>query len=336
MSAGSTPQGKYGRTLRPALTLSNSFLNPGMQKCPYPYQGKRHDGELEHHGQAKLFISEVYLLARFLQDRPGFCLYVGASPGSDRKTSHLSELSQNFPRVKWLLVDPAFSKKFTIKKLPGSKYRIYHGYFDDDAANAIAGFFRGKEFDHAVTRLLSELGLSDIEKKNFIYLNDMRGDMLSERQVLQDMIDQMNWLRIMKPFVSMVKFRPPYYNVENSKTSLHALKEEFKDVIHKKDGRFMLKYTFGSVMLPIYGRLNTTECRLIVQEPDRTHYYDIMEHEQVMCAFNNEMRGPNDWDREAYKLVAQFFREQMPPKTVFVDYRAHRGHGPRCAADAII
>lgn len=308
------------------LDLSGLFANHSMERCPYPYEGERQRGRSEHRGQAKLFISEVYMLTRFLQDHPGFCLYVGASPGSNRNTSHLSELTENFPHVKWLLVDPSFSENFTMGRLKQTNYRIYRRFFDDDMASAVRDFFIGKPNDHEIVNVLKEFDLSDTEKMNFIHFNDMRQEAYSEECVLEDMINQMKWSKIMKPLGSMLKFRPPYYFVKRSRNegriTLHDLERKYNDVIQVKDGRFVMKYVAGDIMLPIYGCLNTTECRLIVQDHDKSQYHDILFHEETMCAFNNITRIRDNFDDRAYELVVDFFRNNMPRGRVFHDYCA--------------
>jgi hypothetical protein len=164
------------------------FYTPGM-KAPKGFHYRSYgDNKIVtslHHGQRKLFLSELQFLTSVLKkkDQAVTVLYVGAAPGT-----HLKFLSRLFPNVEFYLYDPA---RFII---PGSKDKmhIFNQFFTDETAKQWSG--------------KCDLFISDIRRSEGKEDSD-----LFERLVAEDMEMQQEWVRMIRPRLgALLKFRPPY------------------------------------------------------------------------------------------------------------------------------
>lgn len=145
---------------------------------------RRRKGEMKtvvHWGQRKLLMSEIEFLT--LYSRPGqTVVYAGAAPGS-----HTNYLSDLFPHLKFVLVDPnGFSA------WPTDRVVIRQEFFTDDTAREYAG--QGVLF------------ISDIRTAEWTSLTDQE----VEEHVWRDMCDQQRWHLLIQAERSMLKFRLPW------------------------------------------------------------------------------------------------------------------------------
>jgi hypothetical protein len=95
-----------------------------------------------------------------------------------------------------------------------------------------------------------------------------------ERKTQNDMDQQMAWHYIISPAASMFRFRPPY--------AYRPGKTTFFD---------------GIVLLPVWGRAQTTESSLVVLREGKKRDWDNVVYERQMYHFNTEVRVsafPND------------------------------------------
>ena len=185
-----------------------------------------------HHGQRKLFISEIQCLLHFLKsaNEKIVLVYVGAAP-----CHHLPLLLELFPNVIWHLYDPApFSHTISpeLNKSSRSNVFIYNQYFTDD----IAITWKNK----------CDIFISDIRLGA-----EMNGEAWSqafEDQVAIDMKWQDNWVRYIIPKLgAMLKFRPPYIS---SDSDLHW------------------EYIKGIPLFQCWPSNSSTETRLVVEHSD--------------------------------------------------------------------
>lgn len=205
-----------------------------------------------HIGQRKLLLSEIQLLTEWYDKNNGhpILLYVGAAPGT-----HLILLSYMFPNVFFILYDGA---KFDpeLKKYPNI-YEIHEGQ---------QGF--------VTTDLVKSLK-PKLENKNLLFVSDIRlgeeNENKFEAGVTRDMKLQEDWMEILKPKMSLLKFRMSY---------------------HMKHGD-KLEYTNGKILYGIWPKPTSGETRLLVTRQDigKKRSYDYKDYEESMF-FHNKYQRP--------------------------------------------
>lgn len=164
------------------FTHESRTLNHEDKSIAMPY--KRRKGEfksLVHWGQRKLLMSEIEFLANFGQPNVTL-LYAGAAPGT-----HINYLSNLFPDINFVLVDPS---PFTAKEI--DKIKIINGFFDDDLC---------RQYCNQQVLFISDIRTADSSKLT-------RED--TELYIEKDQVAQARWHRILRPLRSMLKFRLPY------------------------------------------------------------------------------------------------------------------------------
>lgn len=119
--------------------------------------------------------------------------------------------------------------------------------------------------------------------QNVLFVSDIRTGMPLkqssrevEARVKEDMDAQMRWHQALNPYRSMLKFRLPYFP---GKTN----------------------YVDGFVWLPLWGRVQTTESRLVVAKDAPIKEWDNTEYEEKLYHFNTVSRVcayPHDVDGE--------------------------------------
>ncbi len=222
--------------------ISNKFRNNNFRRT-LSDNAKEHEyvtdkGKIKsqlHWGQRKLYFSEVEFLTKF-GNKNDLCVYAGGAPGT-----HIDHLSKMFPDRKFVLVDP---RPFDPILKKNKKITTKQEYFTNEMA---------KEYK---------------DRKDVVFISDIRVDP-EEEQVNKDMIMQQEWVELMNPKYSMLKFRLPW--CEN-----------------KKD--IKMKYFDGKVFLPVFGPQSTTETRLVVKGSDKFKMWDACQYERQMYYFNHVTR----------------------------------------------
>lgn len=155
------------------------------------YQRRRNEWKtVDHWGQRKLLFSEIEFLTKYAE--PGrVVVYAGAAPGD-----HTNFLSDMFPDVQFVLVDPA---DFTCKET--DRIELVQDFFDTSQAER----FATEEYRGRV------LFISDIRS-----WDENTSEAEKEKRVEIDMQNQKEWTELMVPVASMFKFRLPY---EKGKTT---------------------------------------------------------------------------------------------------------------------
>ncbi len=217
-------------------TLGDDYYN--LDKCeqtPYIYHIDRNIFKSEHWGQRKLFLTELYFLTKY-GHLSNIVVYAGAAPGQSKK--YLSEL---FPNHIFYLYDPA---PFKVKASETRK--LFNQYFTNDTA---------KEWSGKNVLFITDIRSSNIEDAKSVYEHSVI--------VEENMKWQEDWINIMKPAMSMIKFRLPW---TDSKTH----------------------YFDGEIMIQPWAPLRSTETRLIT---DAKSYrdWDNREYERK-CAWHNEIQ----------------------------------------------
>jgi len=209
-----------------------------------------------HLGQRKLLLSEIQLLTRYYQENKSdpVIVYVGAAPGT-----HLILLSELFPKVSFILFDGAkFDKK--LHEYP-KIFEIHEGddgFVTTDSINKLKIILKKKDL---LTNLLfvCDIRLGKEDKEEF------------EKGVLENMYAQQEWMEILKPKISFLKFRIPY-NLKHG--------EKFN-------------YTTGEILYGIWPTPLSGETRLLVRREDigKKINYDFEKYEQVMFFHNKYERS---------------------------------------------
>ncbi len=242
---------------------SNFFrtLNEDFPQKKYMPREKDQDRTVVHFGQRKLFLSEVEFLTNVSNSLPNktnkkiVLIYAGAAPGN-----HIDLLSSMFPFIQFVLIDPA---KFAIEPKE-EKIRINREFFTDELSLDLRHEFNDyiRLFVSDIRRAGPGLGLDDST---------------IETEVLDDMRSQEVWYHNLKPFRSLLKFRPPY--VEN-----------------RQIDKTSIDYLNGDIYFQIWPPGSSSETRLYVGENAKKKAYDCIKYENQMFRF------PNLFNIESFKI----------------------------------
>ena len=239
-----------------------------------------------HLGQRKLLLAEIRGLTTIFKnnglnyDSKAVCLYVGSASGQ-----HIPLLSDMFPNVIFILVDPNnFHKNLNDAKYK-NKIFLYNKYFVDDymLIKGKSKEFLKQEAEKSPDSLLNIKDMKNIfddinkkikegkkegkkEENNIdiksidIFISDIRtaqgefSKKSGEDYIKDEMEDSMRFVRILKPkYGASLKYRPPY-------------------IVEKdKEGK-IYPYTtlFGEIQAQCWAPKNSTETRLIVPPYDET------------------------------------------------------------------
>uniref|UniRef100_A0A6C0AEH3 Cap-specific mRNA (nucleoside-2'-O-)-methyltransferase n=1 Tax=viral metagenome TaxID=1070528 RepID=A0A6C0AEH3_9ZZZZ len=207
-------------------------------------------------GQLKLLMSEIQFLNNYwdatIHPKP-IVLYIGAAPGT-----HIALLSKMYPSITFHLYDkPVKPIVFDEVLKNKEKIVIHEKYFED---TDLKEWKNGKDWNNIFL-------ISDI--RNLSY-NKENNAQKSEKEALEDMEIQANWVKDLNPVQSLLKFRLPY-NYEWVKTKQYD-------------------YLDGLVYLQQWAPKNSTECRLVPNKPYSNRSWDFVEYEKRMAYHNNVTR----------------------------------------------
>jgi hypothetical protein len=283
-----------------------------------------------HIGQRKLLLNEIQFLTEMYKHDSDieYCIYVGSAPGN--KTYLLSQL---FPHIKFILIDPNIFELNILNKKTGRniKHRsvkhpdiihLYSAYpykgniFDSgkklkdlskDQSNKLIDFIKTSTYkifiiEDYMSNEIAQL-LTVFDKCGFI--SDIRSnvemtDCPSDFDVVWNMSMMYNWINIIKPSLSVFKFRTPFYN--DGILDFTKLKHIYADTfdISKKYGIDFIKnyknkeFIMSSSDLyiqPWCGK-SSTEMRSIIYAKDinKLISYDTIEIENRFLAYNKVFR----------------------------------------------
>lgn len=201
-----------------------------------------------HNGQRKLLMTELYFLSKyyneFKDDENVVMIYAGSAPGT-----HIQYLSELFPQIQFILVDP---NNFTVKETP--KIKIYQEYF----TNELAHTFKIEFSNYTI------LFCSDIRRSDPDFMDNQR----VEEVVKEDMQMQVNWAKILCSKLNIVKFRLPYS---------HYIRQGDND----KD-----IYPEGEILIQPWAPLTSSETRLIFKYDAPLIEYNSLKYENQMFWHN--------------------------------------------------
>ena len=188
-----------------------------------------------HWGQLKLFLSTLQFLLYYApRSEKVHVIYPGSADGTN-----INILTRMFPQCYWYLIDPRphYERLYSNSKVA----EVRAEYFTNDMALEYKKRLRGK----------------------FILLiSDIRTEVTDE-SIHNDNLMQQEWIRIINPEYSQLKFRPP---------------RTFKKY----------KYLDGKIYFQIYAAQATTETRLVVKKDAKLIDYNIKDYEGK-CYYHNRV-----------------------------------------------
>jgi hypothetical protein len=293
----------------------------------------------DHLGQRKLFLTELQFLTncvKSLKVKPQYCIYAGSSPGN--KTHLLSLL---FPDIKFILIDP---NKFNIILATGStgdshrktkhddivhlNYIDFYGYngnlancnksnklildLSKSQQNEILDFIQKSTHKLYIIEDYMSIEFANLFKniKNTVFISDIRSsvtsdDSPSDFDIIWNTSMMYNWINILQPELSMIKFRMPYFNSKNKELNdsqfLKNYKNDFNlsvtngiDFIKNYKNKKFVMYKSTLFIQPWPGR-TSTEVRSIIYKKDvltnNLVNYDINLIENNLFYYNTIIRS---------------------------------------------
>lgn len=136
-----------------------------------------------HAGQLKLCLSEILFLHNHSKDGD-LVIYAGAASGR-----HFPFILKYFPKLRYILIDPAPFDKTLIKiaKKETEMIKLENKFFTDELATTIRKNYEG----------------------DILFISDIRLEP-NEKDIIKDMHAQERWHKILQPRYSMLKFRLPW------------------------------------------------------------------------------------------------------------------------------
>ena len=193
-----TLQNGHSHYVTGQFTLSNRLLNLATSPAT-PYVPSTFETEIStvHYGRRQLLVNEIEFITICLNEleklgkhtlkRRLIVFYGGAASGS-----HLLVLAEFFPFAKFILVDPQrFQLQYGRRELRRN-FEFYNQNFDPPLARR---FFSKYQDDTQFVRL---------------FVSDIRSTDHDEQRISADHNLQAELHRILCPFRSYLKFRPPY------------------------------------------------------------------------------------------------------------------------------
>ena len=258
-----------------------------------------------HNGQRKLFLSEVQFLTNTTAK---YCIYAGAAPGN--KTHYLSTL---FPHIKFILIDPNKFNLILPNKKSHRKYKhkdIVHlksgyGTLSNEVhipTNEYVSFIKSSGYKiFIIEDFMNDEYANLFKSLNHTFISDIRSNINADTinptdlDILWNMSMMFNWIYILRPEVSMLKFRQIYYN---EKINLNSNKE--LDTSKKYGIDFLDDYKRKRIIMPAaefylqaWAGKTSSELRMVIQRKDITNFkeYSSSDIDDALFYFNNVNRG---------------------------------------------
>jgi len=266
-----------------------------------PYR-RRKDEEKKSiaYGQRKLLLTLLYFITyivnKFKREKY-IIVYAGAAPGNNIQI--IADLFKDKANIEWHLYDPA---PFKIQTNWNNRFFVYQKKFDEDTAKYWKSV---NEFTDSVSDSVNDDVNDSVNNKNVFFISDIRtADYTqtnnleeNEEQIMGDMQLQREWVEMIRPIASLLKFRLPY--------AIPGMPEE-------------IKYLDGVLYKQPYAPQTSTECRLLVSSVKLTYKnYNCKKYESQMFYHNviirehkkyiNECKGTDDELIDDYDSSAEVY-----------------------------
>jgi len=200
-----------------------------------------------HWGQRKLLMSEILFFSKILnyKDEERTVVYIGAATGT-----HIILLTSMFPNLKFDLYDP---NDFDNVLRGNKNINIYQQFFTHKEA---------EKYKDKNVIFISDIRTipEGFRQKEGVYVDAMEETMKNQEA-------QKQYIQIMNPYFSMLKFKCPYPEEGKSK---------------------YYKYLKGIVYKQVWAPVISAESRLIISQKDNYTEinYNIIKHERQLAYFN--------------------------------------------------
>lgn len=308
---------------------------------PYiPYQTNSDTPSISDHiGQRKLFLCEIQFLVecyKKVEDKNEkvYAVYAGSAP-----TNKGMLLSKMFPNVKFILVDPnCFDLKDLKtneshrKKRQNDVVHIYNNYelsgcdtyldnkkllkYDETDKKNLLHYIKNDShkifiiedyMDNNIAELCSKLPnvyfVSDV-RSNVLNIDDSRNDEYPhDIDIVWNTSMCFNWIYIMQPILSQLKFRPPFRDekdtsvVDKKNDGLIAPAFEISlkngiDFISDYEINNTFKMSKGKIYLQTWPGTTSSESRLVIKQKNISNIkeYDSKDYENVFFTYNKVYR----------------------------------------------
>jgi hypothetical protein len=271
-----------------------------------------------HNGQRKLGLSEI----QFITQNPSeFYVYAGAAPS---QKGYL--LSLLFPKIRLILVDPNPFRLFVDEnrtQFPGDvqshpdiqlldkqwvKSADSESLVDHVRYSSHKIFLINDFFTDTLAKKLAPL------RANFvcdIRTRDESMESPSDLDIVWNLAQQFNWMQILNPPASCLKFRAPFYADKDHFTRNHTksfykntfdLARQFGVDFVKDYFSKTLRYTPGEIFLQAWQPRSSTESRLHVKDVGSLVDYDVLDYEGKFHFYNSTYRVSALHDNLLFKL----------------------------------
>jgi len=233
---------------------------PFITELPEDFPKKKWKNERSsniHFGQLKLLLSEIEFLTKIAPiTTPVLVLYPGGGPGD-----HVPLLSQMFPNIYFVLVDPVFgTEASSIKIVPDEKIIIRPELFTEEYISQ----FKNLKISLAMISDIRSLPPADIGTKG-----SKSYETEFEKHAKFDMDLQQSWYKDLRGPSTLLKFRVPYVAGDT-------------------------RYLCGHLYLQAYPPELSTELRLVPNPKECV--YSNTDIEEKMFYFNTEYRNHYFYD----------------------------------------
>ena len=203
-------------------------------------------------------------------------VYAGAADGR-----HICHLRDYFPRVTFILIDP---ERFALTCPKEDIINITQNQKASALTDSSKVYIINDLFTNQLAKELSTLS-------NLLFVSDIRttaeGESPTDTDILWNSAQQYNWVTILKPSASMLKFRLPWYS--GLESSLHEILTQDLELAKKNGIDFIadynnkvLRHFKGTIYLQAFAPISSTETRLVIlgddhhklQEYKPEHYDD--------------------------------------------------------------
>lgn len=227
-----------------------------------------------HYGQRKLILSEVEFLSALMEtprsEKPILVVYAGAANGS-----HLPFLFELFPKVEFILIDPApfcDAVRRIADKPTGPIAEIIEACCTDELCMRIKRDYCGSHRIVLVSDIRSGVPSRSTNKEH----TDM---------IMRDNKWQQGWYACLGAECAMLKFHPPYPKV------MDPASPKFEPT---DDTPSTVSYLDGHLLWGVWSPKSSSEVRLVVQGAPKERVYDVIEFEEQCYFYNTTDRFRRD------------------------------------------
>jgi Poly A polymerase regulatory subunit len=227
-----------------------------------PYRRRKDDEKKAlAYGQRKLLMSLISFLSKHYNSKEvskPVLVYAGAAPGVNIKI-----VASLFPEFTWHLYDPA---KFKIKMDITKKIIVYQKKFDNETA---------KYWAKQNQKNKNVFFVSDIRTADYTKAKDLNEN---ESQILEDMRLQKEWVEIIKPIKTQLKFRLPYPGGSRPNE---------------------IEYFTGILYRQVFAPQTSTETRLVLTSPEfKYQTYSCEKYQSQMFYHNVIVRETFEYEND--------------------------------------